>query len=303
MMDATAQPGGEYLHLLGEVRTIAALSDHERRDYLDHDFFVDFESMRAIREELNQLPGLPSARKPRSFIILGESQMGKSTVLEEFELDHQASDNPEGEFASVPVLRVQFAEDGGKGLWNELSGALNIVLPASASWMRHKMKVLDTIKSVEVKAIVIDEIANMMSYSKDKQDIALNGIKYLMNHHRRPIVLGATPEVYSVIKVDPQIRNRFKVLILRRLKPDEEMAEFLENWEKVLPLRKASNLGEKNIVKAVYDLTLGLTGDIEQVLKMAAKYAIGRGEMITTEVLSEMGWVTQDDVDEAVNSL
>jgi hypothetical protein len=303
MTEAMEQDEGAYPHLLAEVRAIAALSDEKRRRYLDHDFFVDFASMRAIREELAQLPGLPSARKPRSFIVIGESQMGKTTVLEEFEREHPASDNAEGEFASIPVLRVQFAEDGGKGLWNELSGALNVVLPATASWTRHKKKVLETIKDVEVKVFVIDEMANMMSYSKIKQDIALNGIKYLMNHHRRPIVLGATPEVYKVIRLDPQIRNRFKVLVLQRLAPDAEMAEFLANWEKVLPLRKPSNLADEKLVKAIHEITLGLVGDIVEVLKMASKHAIGRGEAITVEVLKEMGWVTQSDVDEAVSSL
>jgi AAA+ superfamily predicted ATPase len=162
---------------------------------------------------------------------------------------------------------------------------------------------LKTIVDVEVKVFVVDEMANMMSYSKKTQDIALNGIKYLMNHHQRPIVLGATPEVYQVIKVDPQIRNRFKLLILRRLEPDEEMAEFLRNWEKCLPLRKASKLDEKKLMAAIHMITQGLVGDIVEALKMAAKYAIGRGEAITVEVLDEMGWVTQEDNDEAVRSL
>ncbi|CAN5213605.1 hypothetical protein BH11PSE10_BH11PSE10_16890 [soil metagenome] len=303
MTEGSANGECTYPHLAEGVRAVAALSDDQRRRYLDQDFYVDFASMRAIRGELNQLPGLPDARKPRSFIVVGESQMGKSTVLEEFERDHQASDNPEGEFAKAPVLRVQFAEDGGKGLWNELSGALNIVVPSSASWTRHKKMVLKTIVDVEVKVFVVDEIANMMSYAKNTQDIALNGIKYLMNHHKRPIVLGATPEVYKVIKVDPQIRNRFKLLILRRLEPDDEMAEFLRNWEKCLPLRSASNLDEKELMAAIHKITLGLVGDIVEALKMAAKYAIGREEAITVEVLKEMGWVTQDDNDEAVGSL
>jgi len=303
MTEGSANGECNYPHLAEGVRAVAALSDDQRRRYLDQDFYVDFASMRAIRGELNQLPGLPDARKPRSFIVVGESQMGKSTVLEEFERDHQAGDNPEGEFAKAPVLRVQFAEDGGKGLWNELSGALNIVVPSSASWTRHKKMVLKTIVDVEVKVFVVDEIANMMSYAKNTQDIALNGIKYLMNHHKRPIVLGATPEVYKVIKVDPQIRNRFKLLILRRLEPDDEMAEFLRNWEKCLPLRSASNLDEKKLMAAIHKITLGLVGDIVEALKMAAKYAIGREEAITVEVLKEMGWVTQDDNDEAVGSL
>ena len=303
MTEGGANEECEYPHLAKEVRVVAALSDDQRRRYLEQDFYVDFASMRAIRQQLNQLPGLPPARKPRSFIIVGESQMGKSTVLEEFERDHHGGDNEDGEFARVPVLRVQFAEDGGKGLWNELSGALNVVVPATAPWTRHKKEVLKTIVNVDVKVFVVDEMANMMSYAKNTQDIALNGIKYLMNHHKRPIVLGATPEVYQVIKVDPQIRNRFKLLILRRLEPDEEMAEFLRNWEKCLPLRKASNLDGEEMMKAIHKITLGLVGDIVEALKMAAKYAIGNGEMITVDVLNKMGWVTQHDNDEAVASL
>lgn len=303
MTEGSAKGECDYPHLAVGVRPIAALSDDQRRRYLEQDFYVDFASMRVIREKLNRLPRLPNARKPRSFIVVGESQMGKSTVLEEFERDHKADDNKDGEFAKVPVLRVQFAEDGGKGLWNELSSALNISVPATASWMRHKTMVLKTIVDVEVNVFVVDEMANMMSYSKKTQDIALNGIKYLMNHHRRPIVLGATPEVYEVIKVDPQIKNRFKLLILRRLAPDEEMAEFLNNWEKCLPLRKPSNLGEKKLMTAIHKITQGLVGDIVDALKMAADYAIGRGEAITTNVLDEMGWVTHDDDDDAVGTL
>ncbi len=150
MTEGSTEGACDYPHLTEGVRAVAALSDDQRRRYLDQDFFVDFASMREIRKELNQLPGLPPARKPRSFIIVGESQMGKSTVLEEFERDNKGDDEKESEFARVPVLRIQFAEDGGKGLWNELSGALNVVVPATAAWTRHKKEVLKTIVDVEV---------------------------------------------------------------------------------------------------------------------------------------------------------
>ncbi len=295
-----ASPGNPYAHLQPHVQELMNQSDGERRSYLRGDIFVDYESARLIHAELEQAFNDPDKVRPNSILLLGEPDSGKSTIFEQFCARHPASDNENGLHAKIPVVRSQFPESDGLKVWQEISGDLNIVLPDSATMPRHKAKVLEKLKDVEAKVIILDEVANLTFSTETRQATAFKAVKYLINSFRRPLVIALTPEIWDIFKTDGHIRTRFKVFPVVRQENDAEFAELLDNWEAVLPLKKPSKLSGTKLRARIHALSGGLMGNIEEVLKLAAEAAIGEEEQITLGVLRKIGFATSEDVDTLV---
>jgi hypothetical protein len=289
--------GNSYAHLQPQVQELMQKSNAERRMYLRGDIFVDYETARLIHAELEQAFSDPDKLRPNSLLLLGESDSGKSTIFEQFCSRHPASDNEDGLHAKIPVVRSQFPEADGLKVWHELSGDLNIVLPDTAPTNRHKTRVVKKLRDVGAKVIILDEVANLTFSTETRQATAFKAVKYLINAFKRPLVIALTPEIWDIFKTDEHVRTRFKVLPIVRLENDEEFAELLDNWEAVLPLKKPSKLSGAKLRARIYEISGGLMGNIEEVLKSAAGAAIGEEEQITLGVLKMIGFVTSNDVD------
>ena len=74
-----------------------------------------------------------------------------------------------------------------------------------------------------------------------KQQEFLNVIKHLSNELMIPIVGVGTRDALRAIQTDPQIANRFELIILPHWNVDEEYLRLLASYEKVLPLAKPSH--------------------------------------------------------------
>jgi AAA+ superfamily predicted ATPase len=71
--------------------------------------------------------------------------------------------------------------------------------------------------------------------------------------------------------------SRFTPFELPRWRESDELRRMLSSFERVLPLRKPSNLAQRDIVQRVHAASGGLTGTISQVLNRAAESAIRDG--------------------------
>jgi hypothetical protein len=122
--------------------------------------------------------------------------------------------------------------------------------------------------------------------SANAQRKGLNSIKYLMNELRRPVVCAGTVEVLNAIKSDPQMHSRLKRLPLVRFQDDPDFQELLAGFELLLPLRKASGLADETLSTQIFEITMGIVGEVADLLNSAAIYAIEEGvECITADVI------------------
>ena len=294
----------QYEHLAPEVRPLMAMSVEARLQFLDEDCFIEHPAATRILEKLEGLVTKPTSRRPAGICLVARSSMGKTTLLEELERRHPATEKPEGNYANVPVLRIQFHERGGDKIWGSITSALNVVLPSSATVEKKREAALHFMNEMNVRVLVVDELANALGTTTLKQGLALTTIKTIMNTLGRPVVVAATPNVHSVIRGEEQIYRRFEVLLLQEFEYGPAFLKFLRGWEAVLPIEFASGLGtNKDLAKRIYGITRGLTGDIEKLLKQAAAKAIKEGQPITLELLDEIGFVTPSDEEEAVKMM
>lgn len=291
-----------YPHLANAVAAVADLDDEIRIAYIRRDRFVSHKRAEEVLTDLEMLYRMEDAVRPQGRLVVGRSLMGKSTIFDEFLRNHRASDNPEGEAAIVPVLLVQYPEAANEGIYPEILAKLNARLPANAQPRAQRKAAVELLRSVGLRVLLIDELHNVLEGSANAQRKGLNSIKYLMNELRRPVVCAGTVEVLNAIKSDPQMYSRLKRLPLARFNDDADFQELLAGFELLLPLRKASGLADEMLSTQIFQVTMGIVGEVADLLNNAAIYAIEEGvECITEEVIKAV--TGQRPTDEEITAM
>ncbi len=279
-------PEEHFPHLTATAAVMADLDDEVRIAYIRRDRFVIHKRAEAVLTELEMLYRMEDAVRPQGRLMVGRSLMGKSTIFDEFLRNHRASDNPEGDAAIVPVLLVQYPDAAKEGIYPEILSKLNARMPTNSKLQDLRKATVDLLRRVGVRLLLIDELHNVLEGSANAQRKGLNSIKYLMNELRRPVVCAGTVEVLNAIKSDPQMYSRLKRLPLARFEDDADFQELLAGFELLLPLRKPSNLYDEMLSSYIFQASLGVVGEVADLLNSAAIYAIESGiECITEDVI------------------
>jgi hypothetical protein len=303
--EASAGAADRYPHLDQRVAAVADRSDKARLEYLKEDRFIPYEAAKLVLGELEDLLTWPNTVRPPCRFLIGEPDMGKSAIFKEFEQAHPPSDNTGGDFAIVPVLRMQFPETGSDGVYGEILRKLNSETTSNPSSRALRSQAMSVLNDIGNRVLIIDEIANVIVKDVRRKTIAMNAIKFIANETERPIVLGVTPEAFGAVVTDRQIKSRFEPVFLPRFKDDEYYREFLFGFELALPLRKPSGLGTDNdIAFEILRRTLGITGSISKLIVAAAREAIRSGEeRITAELVKTVVWMDSDTVKRKLDEL
>lgn len=288
-------PHSRYPHLAEGYAPIADLSKDERIAFIWRDRFIEFDQTTSLLKAMERLYQSEDAIRPRGMLLVGESLMGKSFVVDRFLKLHPAQDNVDEDAASVPIVHVQIPERARNDLYREILLALKAKIAATAKPDAVRTACIELLKSVGMRILIIEEVQHLTIGTAIEQEASLNKLKYIMSVTKRPIVVTGVESACQAISSDTQIRSRFRERRLYTPAADaDEYADALILWEQVLPLRFASNLHSPTLAQAIYNKTRGVTGHIAQLLQHSAELAIESGdECITVNTLDlaeqEMG--------------
>lgn len=290
----------KYPHLSDVVASVAEQGKEKRIAFIRRDRFVPFGGAERILDQLEALARAENSVRAQGRLIIGESLMGKSTVINEFVRNHPASDNPEGDAAIVTAVRIQVPDIPRDGIYREILSALNVPLGSNSSSKNQRRDCVELLRAVNMKILFIDELHNLLAGSANEQKSVLQSIKYLMNELGRPVVAAGTKEAQAAIRTDPQMLSRLRPLVLSRFSDNDELKELLVGLESLLPLQKPSQLADPAMASRIYALTDGITGHVSDLLNEAAVLAIEeQAECITIELLDSMDWIAPSRVQEA----
>lgn len=240
----------------------------------------------AVLEDLLQHP--PSHRMPNA-AVLGETNNGKTMLLERFYDHHTPEPDPTSERTEIPILKLQTppAPDESR-LYNSMLEKLYAPgaqrEPADSKLYRLKALLF----SLETRMIILDEFQHAVAGTGNRQRRFLNALKYLGNELQIPIVVAGTPEARGALQADRQIANRFQPLDLPRWELDETFLKLLVTVESKLGLRKSSKLHQPSIGKRVHQETDGVIGEVVTLLRRLAEQAMESGaERIVADDLSK----------------
>jgi Cdc6-like AAA superfamily ATPase len=276
-------------HLAPEAQAALDLPEDQRISFLTEDRWIDYPRAREALQELERLLAGPKRTRMPSLLIHGESDIGKSMIIQKFLRDHpQREFNYDTGMLQLEVLAVEMpSAPTERRLYGQLLLAMNAPYRPGDRLAAVEFTALTLLRQVGPKIIVVDEVHNLLAGSAREQRASLNLLKFLSNQVPCSIVALGTRDALAAVQTDPQIASRFPGLELPRWQENEDLRGFLAGYERQLPLRKASGISDNRaMVSCVMSASGGVTGSITALLSRAAEAAIRtKTEYITLELL------------------
>lgn len=284
-------------HLTVATAKALTLPNDERIERIRKPRWIGYSRSKVVLDKLEDLLVYPKMHRMPNLLIVGDTNNGKTMLVERFKKQHPASDNPSGEGVSVPVLVIQAPPVPDEGrFYNTILEALFAPFKPNDRVDRKQFQSIKLLRYVGLKMLVIDEIHHVLAGNMNKQRAFLNVIKYLGNELQVPIVGVGTKDAFRAIQTDPQLANRFEPAVLPLWKFDDEFLRLLKSFEMLLPLRHTSKLYDTSLAATIFSMAEGHIGELAKLLAESAVLAVQNGsERIDAKLLKEIGWIGPSD--------
>lgn len=287
----------DYSYLQSNVQKLLLLNDEERISYLNSDHWIGYQKAEKIIMLLKDMVARPRKLRPECLLIIGESNIGKTTIVYEFiKKNYINSVMGKEEYivdVKKPVLLLQApAKPNVKDL---LIGILNhFFAPYKASETEAKLRyqVIYLLRKFDTKMLIIDEIHNFLSGTPRQQQEVMNTLKFFSNELSLNIVGVGIKEATLILHTDAQYASRFDVVELPKWKIDVDFRRLLLSYIRLLPLKKYSDLASKEIASLLWEISEGNLGNLNRLIVESSKEAILSGkEEITVEIIKKYKWL------------
>ena len=281
-------------HLTEATAKLLDLDDAARIERIRSRRWIGYPRAKEVLAKLEELLTYPKSHRMPNLLIVGDTNSGKTMLLERFSDQHPANDNPNGEGVVVPVLYVQAPPVPDEGrFYNAILDLLFAPYKPNDRVDKKQLQVIKLLRYVGLKMLVIDEIHHILAGNLNRQRAFLNVLKFLGNELQIPIAAAGTRDAYRAIQTDPQLANRFEPALLPRWDLDNDFLRLLASFERLLPLREASNLHDMALASRLFAMSEGYIGELSRVLTKAATQAVESGaERIDNKVLDRIDWAS-----------
>lgn len=294
-----------YPHLTVKAAEKLALPIDERILHIKKKRWITYSKANELLDKLEDLINHPPQARMPNMLIIGDTNNGKTMLVNHFREKHEPRENLDGEAAIVPVLYIQ-APPGPdeRGIYNAILTRLFEPYARTEATDAKRDRVVSILRRVQLNMIMIDEIQHLLAGTYAKQRNCLNVLKYLGNELCIPIVGIGTAEAIRAVQTDPQLANRFMPELLPKWTMGQDFIRLLMSFEKVIPLKEASHLNSADLAETILRLTNGTIGEVSTLLNTAAIYAIKtRQESINLDVINKCGYVSPDERKQAAAKL
>lgn len=252
--------------------------------------WIKYAAADKLIDRFELLLSYPKRDRMPNVLVFAESNNGKTVILNRFYNKYEAYvDEVTGKVIKQLVLIQAPPTCDERRLYNVILDKLHLPIKTRERIEETKGRVIDVLKELEVKVLIIDEIHNFLSGTGAKQRVTMNALRYLANELKIPIIAAGTNEALSAVRTDKQMANRFKPFELKVWKYDTEYAKLLKSYISILPLKRESRLLEPAIAEKILTLSNGLIGEISDILEQSTIVAIESGvEEITLDILESL---------------
>lgn len=280
-------------HLNESAKAALALSDQERINFIRRPRWIGYTKAKQIIAQLENLLTHPKTHRMPNLLLVGETNSGKTMIVNRFHQLHPAADDPDTERCQWPVLVIQAPPVPSEArFYTAILEKFSAPYRSRDGVCKKQFQVLKILSRVRVQMLIIDEIHQIVAGKIGAQRQFLNTIKYLGNELQIPIVGVGTYEAFNALQTDPQLANRFEPAALPRWEQGREYLRLLSSFERMLPLKRPAHLTGEDLAFKLLGMSEGTIGELSALLTRAAVSAIEKGtETITPKLLDGIGWI------------
>lgn len=277
-------------HIAPNLRHVLGLSDRERLAFMDRPILLRYPAGKEILTQLQRLIEMPKRPRMGNLLVVGESNNGKTTLIEKF---HEAHGRPSVDTDNEPIKPLIVVEApptaDEKSLHLSILDRFHAPHRTTAPVTQLRYQALHLLRQCRTRMLIIDEFHSLLTGTARKQSEVMNTIKFLCNELQVPIVGVGTQVAVRVLRSDPQHASRFKVAVLPRWKLDRDFQRLLVGFQETLPLRRESKLADKETTRHLHVVSKGNLGNLREGLVACARKAIEKGtEQITLDLIRSM---------------
>ena len=295
----------KYPHLHKKTATYLDADTEERIWHIRSPHWIGYPQAEHILNKLEDLLVYPKIHRMPNLLIVGDTNNGKTMLAHRFLRKHPADQNLDGDSVLVPVLLVQAPPVPDEGrFYNTILDAIFAPYKSHDRIDKKQTQVIHLLKRMQTRMLIIDQIHHILAGSMNRQRAFLNVIKYLGNDLQIPIVGIGTKDAFRALQTDPQLSNRFEPAVLPRWNLDRNFLRLLVSFERMIPLKRPSELQTRELAVRLYNMSEGYIGELSRVLTEAAATAVqNETEQINHEVLDSIGWVTPTERKRQIDKL
>ncbi|ECF2517853.1 transposase [Salmonella enterica subsp. enterica serovar Agona] len=287
----------KYEHLADDILEVMSLSDSDRINTLFSDRWIGYKKAVTILDTLTDLLNRPRKIRPECLLIVGDSNMGKTTIIHEFTKQYYTKtvNDIDMELLSVkkPVLTILApAKANVKELYINILNHFFVPFRPTDPEAKLRNQAVHLMRKYETKMLIIDEIHNCLTGSTKLLSEVMNTLKNLSNDLSLNIVGVGTREAVTILHTDAQYASRFDVAMLPKWELNQDFLRLLLSYVRLLPLKKRSDLASQRLATLIFEISGGNFGDLNRLLIECAKEAIVQGnEEITEEIVHKFKWL------------
>lgn len=285
-------------HLHNKTKEILNNStDLERIHLIKKAKWIGYSQANSIIGRFNELLTYPINHRMPNILLIGDSNNGKTALLNKFIKSNQSYVEEETNKLIVPTLLIQAPpEPDERRFYNAILESLFAPYSSSEKIEMKQQRVIHLLKKVELRLLIIDEIHHVLAGNLSKQRSFLNVLKFLSNELKISMICSGTREAFNAIQTDPQLANRFEPKVLKKWKNDEEYLRLLASFESLLPLKEPSMLIESSLSTKILAMSEGLIGEVSKILELASILAIESSvEKINRNILNNIDYTPPSD--------
>jgi hypothetical protein len=129
-------------------------------------------------------------------------------------------------------------------------------------------------KHCKVRVFIFDDIQHFINQGRSRCGRLFDWLKYLLNDLGIVVVIAGIPEAADAVAADAQISTRFDIVTMPSWEVGVALSQFLGNFERTFPLRRASHFQDPDMQEAILEASGGVTRIMVQQLVDAAIFAI-----------------------------
>lgn len=265
-------------HLLPAVRPQAQLDDGTRIQSLLRDRWIDYPRATQALDQLEKLLATPRRERMPCLLLHGDSNIGKTQIIAKFRREHPDEFDEQRGVEVRPIISMQMPPTPDQHrFYSALLFELGAPHNAAASLAVLERLARDLLRRMTPSMLIVDEVHHLLAGTYREQRAALNLLKFLANDLRASIVLVGTDDAVIALQSDTQMVSRFTPFEIPRWRESDAFRRLLSAFERILPLRRPSDLARREIVQYVLAASEGLTGEVSRILNAAAELAIRDG--------------------------
>lgn len=280
-------------HLNPEAQKMVSLDNEARIRHVQRSVWLSYPRAQTVLHQMENLMRWPKTSRMPNLLIIGDTNNGKTWVLERFQSLHSKADADGTEDPLVPVVKMEPpSEPNESRFYDHLLSALFTPFSVSDRVNKKREQAIDLLQYANTRIILVDELHKMLAGSPARQRQMLNVLREIGNILRIPIVAAGTSEALRFVTSDPQLSNRFRPLVLPRWSMDDQFRTLLASFESIIPLAEPSGLSRLSMARTLHSMSEGLLGEVHTILADATLRTLEDGkESITGKTLEELNWI------------